>query len=87
MIREKPATNFYIGNFYAESLILAETGNVAGSIQIAGTDEIIQIPFFVAALRLHPDRRGALRGERVSVARTAAARARSRGRTGARRPW
>jgi hypothetical protein len=49
MIREKPATNFYIGKFYAESLILAETGNIAGSIQIAGTDEIIQIPFFVAA--------------------------------------
>ncbi len=49
MIREKPATNFYIGKFYAESLILAETGNYAGSIQIAGTDEIIQIPFFVAA--------------------------------------
>jgi hypothetical protein len=49
MIRERPATNFYIGKFYAESLILAETGNVAGSIQIAGTDEIIQIPFFIAS--------------------------------------
>jgi len=49
MIRERPATNFYIGKFYAESLILAETGNYAGSIQIAGTDEIVQIPFFVAA--------------------------------------
>jgi len=49
MIRERPATNFYIGKFYAESLILAETGNFAGSIQIAGTDEIVQIPFFVAA--------------------------------------
>jgi hypothetical protein len=49
MIRERPATNFYIGKFYAESLILAETGNIAGSIQIAGTDEITQIPFFVAA--------------------------------------
>jgi hypothetical protein len=49
MIRERPATNFYIGKFYAESLILAETGNIAGSIQIAGTDEIIQIPFFIAS--------------------------------------
>jgi len=49
MLRERPATNFYIGKFYAESLVLAETGNVAGSIQIAGTDEITQIPFFVAA--------------------------------------
>ncbi|UCD17416.1 MAG: hypothetical protein JSV44_00450, partial [Candidatus Zixiibacteriota bacterium] len=32
-----------------ESLILAETGALAGSIQIAGTDEIAQIPFFVVA--------------------------------------
>ena len=49
MLREKPATNFYLGKFYAESLILAETGSIAGSIQISGTDEIAQIPFFVAA--------------------------------------
>jgi hypothetical protein len=49
MLREKPATNFYMGMFYAESLILAETGFVTGSIQIAGTDQLIQIPFFVVA--------------------------------------
>jgi hypothetical protein len=49
MLREKPATNFYLGKFYAESLLLAETGSLAGSIQISGTDEIAQIPFFVAA--------------------------------------
>lgn len=49
MLRERPATNIYMGKFYAESLILAETGTVAGSIQIAGTDEISQIPFFVVA--------------------------------------
>jgi len=49
MLREKTATNFYLGKFYAESLILAETGAVAGSIQIAGTDEVTQIPFFVVA--------------------------------------
>jgi hypothetical protein len=49
MLREKPATNFYCGKFYAESLILAETGNIAGSIQISGTDEVAQLPFFVAA--------------------------------------
>ena len=47
MLREKPATNFYMGMFYAESLVLAETGFAAGSIQIAGTDQLIQIPFFV----------------------------------------
>jgi hypothetical protein len=49
MLRERPATNFYMGKFYAESLILSETGFIAGSIQIAGTDELVQIPFFVAA--------------------------------------
>ncbi|HDL03532.1 MAG TPA: hypothetical protein ENH25_05315 [candidate division Zixibacteria bacterium] len=49
MLRERPATNLYMGKFYAESLILAETGVVAGSIQISGTDEISQIPFFVVA--------------------------------------
>jgi hypothetical protein len=49
MLREKPATNFYLGAFFAESLMLAETGFQAGSIQIAGTDQPIQIPFFVAA--------------------------------------
>lgn len=49
MLREKPAANFYLGKFYAESLILAETGFVSGSIQIAGTDELVQIPFFIAS--------------------------------------
>ncbi len=49
MIRQKPATNFYLGKFYAESLILAETGSATGSIQISGTDEVTQIPFFVVA--------------------------------------
>ncbi len=49
MIRERPATNIYMGAFYAESLLLAETGNAAGSIQIAGTAEAAQLPFFIAA--------------------------------------
>jgi hypothetical protein len=49
MMREKPAACFYLGTFYAESLILAETGNSVGAIQIAGTAEPSQIPFFVAA--------------------------------------
>jgi hypothetical protein len=49
MLRELPATNFYMGKFFAESLLLAETGAVAGSVQIAGTDEIAQIPFFIVA--------------------------------------
>ncbi|MBK7092070.1 MAG: fibronectin type III domain-containing protein [bacterium] len=49
MLRERPATNLYLGKFYAESLLLAETGVLAGSIQISGTDEIAQLPFFVVA--------------------------------------
>jgi hypothetical protein len=49
MLRDLPATNLYLGKFYAESLIFAETGAQAGSIQIAGTDEVAQIPFFVVA--------------------------------------
>jgi hypothetical protein len=49
MVREKPAACFYAGTFFAESLILAETGNSIGAIQIAGTAEASQLPFFVAA--------------------------------------
>lgn len=49
MVREKPAACFYMGCFFAESLILAETGNSIGAIQIAGTAESSQLPFFVAA--------------------------------------
>jgi hypothetical protein len=49
MLRERTATNFYMGVFHAESLLLAEAGSVSGSIQISGTDQVAQIPFFVAA--------------------------------------
>ena len=49
MVREKPDACLYMGKFYAESLILAETGNSIGAIQIAGTASQAQIPFFVTA--------------------------------------
>lgn len=49
VVREKPATIFYMGAFYAEALILAETGNSIGAIQIAGTAMPSQLPFFVAS--------------------------------------
>ena len=49
MIREKPAAVFLQGQFYAESLLMAETGNSIGAIQIAGTDSEHQLPFFIAA--------------------------------------
>jgi len=38
-----------MGQFFAESLVLAETGNSIGAIQIAGTAEPAQLPFFVAS--------------------------------------
>ncbi len=47
MVREKPAANFLIGSFYAESLLLAEAGQSTGAIQIAGTAQVAQLPFFV----------------------------------------
>jgi len=49
MMREKPAANLFLGSFFAESLILAETGFSTGAIQIAGTANIHQLPFFVVA--------------------------------------
>ena len=49
MVRERPAACFFMGGFFAESLILAETGNHVGAIQIAGTAMPTQLPFFVAA--------------------------------------
>ena len=49
MMRERPAANIYMGGFFAESLLLAETGNASGAIQIAGTARPEQLPFFIAA--------------------------------------
>jgi hypothetical protein len=49
MARKRPAACFYFGCFFAESLILAENGNAIGAIQIAGTAETSQLPFFVAS--------------------------------------
>jgi len=47
MIRQKTATNFYMGLFFAEALLMTETGNSTGAIQVAGTDALTQIPFFI----------------------------------------
>ena len=81
MVREKPAACFYMGAFFAESLILAETGNSIGAIQVAGTAMPSQLPFFVAAcdytligeeffaasayLSGDPDQLGSLKGQDV----------------------
>jgi hypothetical protein len=47
MIRERMATNFFLGYFAAEALLMTETGNTVGAVQIAGSDAITQIPFFI----------------------------------------
>jgi hypothetical protein len=81
MQREKPAACFYMGQFYAESLLLGETGNAIGAIQIAGTAQPAQLPFFVAAcdytligeeffaasayLSRDPDQLGSLKGQDI----------------------
>jgi len=81
MSREKPAACFYMGAFFAESLILAEMGNTIGAIQVAGTAMPAQLPFFVAAcdytligeeffaasayLSGEPDQLGSLKGQDV----------------------
>jgi hypothetical protein len=49
MLRDRPAACFYMGSFFAESLLFAETGNQIGAIQVAGTAQPSQLPFFVAA--------------------------------------
>jgi hypothetical protein len=49
MLRDKPAAHIYMGAFYAESLLLAETGFSTGAIQVAGTANVAQLPFFVVA--------------------------------------
>ncbi len=75
----RPAACFYFGQFFAESLFLAEAGNAIGSLQIAGTAETTQLPFFVAAcdytligeeffaasayLSREPDQLGAVQGQ------------------------
>ncbi len=49
MMRQKPGAVFLQGYFYAESLILAETGHSIGAIQISGTTAVTQLPFFIAS--------------------------------------
>jgi hypothetical protein len=49
MLRERPGAHIFMGSFYAESLLLAETGFSTGAIQVAGTANVHQLPFFVVA--------------------------------------
>ena len=49
ILREQTAATFFLGEFYAESLIFAETANSIGAIQVASSTEVTQTPFFIAA--------------------------------------
>jgi hypothetical protein len=49
ILREKAAATFFMGEFYAESLILAESANTVRAIQVAASTEYQQTPFFIAA--------------------------------------
>lgn len=49
MQQEKVAGNIMVGAFGGEAILLAESGNHVGAIQIAGDTNVNQIPFFVAA--------------------------------------
>lgn len=49
MRREKTASHFFFGVYDYTSLLLAEPGNHTGAMQIAGTDQYFQIPFFIAS--------------------------------------
>ncbi len=49
IVRQKPGAIFFLGYFYAEALIMSETGHSVGAIQIAGTTAITQLPFFIAS--------------------------------------
>lgn len=47
--RQKVAAAFFLGEFFAEALIFAETANSIGAIQVAGSTSNTQTPFFIAA--------------------------------------
>lgn len=47
--RERVAAAFFMGEFYAESLIFAENANIVGAIQVAASTQTTQTPFFIAA--------------------------------------
>jgi hypothetical protein len=49
MLRDRPAAHIFMGSFFGESLLLAETGFSTGAIQVAGTANVHQLPFFVVA--------------------------------------
>jgi hypothetical protein len=49
LMREKPGANIMVGAYWAESMQLAETGSRIGAMQISGTAQTSQIPFFLVS--------------------------------------
>jgi len=49
ILREKVAAAFLLGDWFAESLILAESAFSVGAIQVAGSTVTTQTPFLIAA--------------------------------------
>jgi hypothetical protein len=49
LTREKVAAAYYFGGYGFETLLMAETGNRVGAIQVAATADFFQIPFFLCA--------------------------------------
>jgi hypothetical protein len=49
MRKEKTASHFFFGSYDYTSLLLSEPGQHTGAIQIAGTDSLFQVPFFIAS--------------------------------------
>ena len=48
MRRERIAASLLFGAFFAEALMLSETAQQLGAVQIAGTQQPMQIPFLIA---------------------------------------
>ena len=46
--REKPAVNFFVGDFSAEALEIAEAGRTEAIAQFGGTSNVDQLPYFMA---------------------------------------
>lgn len=46
--RERPAVNFFVGDFSAEALEIAEAGRTEAIAQFGGTSNVDQLPFFMA---------------------------------------
>jgi hypothetical protein len=48
-LREKPAANFMIGAWYAETMLIAEGAAQIGAIQVGGTARLFQLPYLVVS--------------------------------------